>query len=907
MSGTIAARAASDLPAARGRGAFGGGWGGWRLALRMARRDVRRDRGRSWFVWLMIAVPVSLIAALQVWIASTELSPMERAELETGGNQARITWAWNPFEPQLNDLGQVVPAEDSELAEPRLPPGWGTSLAAKRSAVARLLGRPVVPITTSGAEFGVSGLPVALLGVSPDPATAEMVRLIEGRMPASPGEVLVTTHGMRAGIPSSGTIELAFGSTHAPYTVVGRAEARIPGSYELIAPPETLNEEVGFVVPGDRPVTWEDAQRLAGYGFQTTSLEIVARPPYPLPSSGPGFGMGEVALVVGLVEVALLVGPAFAIGAARQRRSLALAALSGANPRQLRRVALGQALLLGSTATLAGTLAGAGAAIALWPVLTSDPAEVAGPLEVPAGYLVLLLALGTATALGSAWVTARGLGRLALVTALNGTARSAPSRRGPSIAGALLLGLGMVAAWWPLTRGNDQSSTTGLVWLAGGLAVLAGLLLGTPALLGALARLGGNAPATLRMALRDLARHRGRATAIVASVAGGVLALAAVWTIMASAEANEARDYVPATLPGRASVEFSSGGGAGLAGLEATIRSVDPRLRTTRLAGATAIKPGTDDETMEIAGLRNGCSFDDLGISGPVSPQCRSLMAYPRFGILVGETADLVRLFGLDAAQADALARGRLLVNTDPVQGPGGATVNEVRAGRLHLAYLDYEVGKAPRTVRVPATAITTAVVGRGVPPARYSVLASISTAEALGWSVRAWQVVVEDPDGPIAPAAEQRLRDALAAPGVSLTVERGFVPTPQPALWLVAGTLALLAVIGAAMSSILATAELRPFLATFTAIGASPTLTRRLAMTQSAVLALLASGLGSMLGLALGVPAGLVLTGWNGGEPIVVVPWVAAGLFVVAVPLIAGAVAAVATPARHPIGRRVD
>ena len=54
-------------------------------------------------------------------------------------------------------------------------------------------------------------------------------------------------------------------------------------------------------------------------------------------------------------------------------------------------------------------------------------------------------------------------------------------------------------------------------------------------------------------------------------------------------------------------------------------------------------------------------------------------------------------------------------------------------------------------------------------------------------------------------------------------------------------------------------------------------------------------------------IPAGLVLTGWNGGEPIVVVPWVAAGLFVVAVPLIAGAVAAVATPARHPIGRRVD
>ena len=111
---------------------------------------------------------------------------------------------------------------------------------------------------------------------------------------------------------------------------------------------------------------------------------------------------------------------------------------------------------------------------------------------------------------------------------------------------------------------------------------------------------------------------------------------------------------------------------------------------------------------------------------------------------------------------------------------------------------------------------------------ARYSVLASTTTAASLGWSVNGWQLLVDDPDGPITPETEGALREALATPGIHFQVERGFVPEPQPVLWLIAGTLALLAVIGAAMSTILAAAELRPFLATFAAVGAPPTLTRR-------------------------------------------------------------------------------
>ncbi|MFT4295499.1 MAG: hypothetical protein QM582_08810 [Micropruina sp.] len=899
MSTVVAARTASDVPLGPAQPRARSWWTGWRLALRMARRDVRRDRGRSWFVWLMIAVPVAILAAAQVLTASFDLSPIERARLITGGNQAAIAWAWEPFDPELNSFGVVGPSVDHPSAEARTPPGWGESLASKAAAVARLLNRPVATLTWSTPNYGAAEQGLLMLGLDPhDPALTGVIRLTDGRLPDAPNEVLVTSRGAAEGIPAAGPATITFGRIKTDVTVVGRADVQLLGSYDLIGYPQQIHDELSFLVPGDRPVTWDDAVMLARYGFETTSLDIVAHPPRPLPPSGVGIGPGDVALVIGLLQVALMVGPAFAIGAARQRRSLALAALNGADPRQLRRVALGQALLLGSTATLAGTLVGTGAGIAAWPAVASSSGEAQGPLDVPVPALALLLALGVLTAMGSALVTARGLARLSLVGALRGTVRSAPGGRRGTVAGILLLGLGLVAAWWPITRLGERAPEVVFFWFGGCVAALTGFLLTTPALLGILARLGRHAPVALRIALRDLARHRGRATAVVASVAGGVLLLTVVWTLVVSVEADEARQYIPETLAGQAGVTTGTGAESGLTGLDATIRSVDPRLRITRVAGPTIPKPGTkDNETLDLVGLRKGCTAAELQARGPVRPDCRSLIAYPTTGVLVADAADLVRLFRLNATQSDALTRGRLLVNTEPIEVAGGPTVNELQKGELQVAYLDDDTSAKIRTARIPALAITSDVIARGAPPTRYSVLASTKTAAALGWETSNWRLVVDHPDGPIAPATEQRLQEALTTVGVTVKVEHGFVPSPQPVLWLISGTLALLAVIGAAMATILAAAEMRPFLATFAAVGAPPSMTRRLATTQSVVLALLASGLGSLLGMVLGAPVGMVTTGWNGEQPIVVLPWLVAGLFVIGVPLVAGAVAALSTP----------
>lgn len=90
-------------------------------------------------------------------------------------------------------------------------------------------------------------------------------------------------------------------------TIVGRAATHLTYVPDLITQPGPDAEELEFLISGDRPVTYPDAERLARHGFQTTSLHIVTHE--PLPGTGLGFGIGDLAAAGGLIEVALLVGP----------------------------------------------------------------------------------------------------------------------------------------------------------------------------------------------------------------------------------------------------------------------------------------------------------------------------------------------------------------------------------------------------------------------------------------------------------------------------------------------------------------------------------------------------------------------------------------------------------------------
>ena len=74
-------------------------------------------------------------------------------------------------------------------------------------------------------------------------------------------------------------------------------------------------------------------------------------------------------VVMALLEVVLLAGPAFAVGARRQSRTLALMAASGGTPKQARRVILAGGWCWAATAAAFGVVLGVVVGWALLPVV----------------------------------------------------------------------------------------------------------------------------------------------------------------------------------------------------------------------------------------------------------------------------------------------------------------------------------------------------------------------------------------------------------------------------------------------------------------------------------------------------------------------------------------------------------
>jgi putative ABC transport system permease protein len=898
----------------------------------MARRDIRRAPGRSLFTWLMIFLPVTAICAIQVVIASNSVSDTEWLDLRLGAAQAVLTQTGSAFEPSYSNPGQTVSGGDQEgesgsgkgSTTVRPVPGWGGSVTQQRDATATLLKRTVVALTLSTLVRGDSGRSIETLGVDfSDLKAAGFVHDLRGRVPRGATEALVSPSGLAAGVPSSGSVTLTRSDgTGATFTIVGTAQAQADGPVQLITVGEAKPDRVLFFVFGGAPIGWEEAVRLADYGFEVTSRDLLAHPPAdwsPGNSEQLQLFLGTLITVAALLEVALVVGPAFAIGAAHQRRSLALAATNGATTSHLRRAAVGQAVLLGISAAVLGTAVGAAAGALTYGWLAGDPGQTHGPLEFPLLQLGLVLGLGTLTAIISALVTSRGLGRLDLVSALRGSVRPAPPRRGAPIIGGLMAGAGLAGVWMAITL---PALVYPWVWTVSALAVLVGSILVVPWLLRLASRFSGRTPISVRMALRDTARQHGRATSTVAAVLAGSLILAAVWTLYASGDANSARRYHPSLPAGQASLPFNDQpSAASMASAKAAALGVEPRLKISVLSALNS-SPDEADGTSNrgFMALRTGCTVEQT--AAPDTPAACSSLGGGWYGdaILSGSVDDLTTAFGLDAAQHRALSDSMLLAVTEaaPDATASGVAADQWARTDITDGQVRFITGaEKPQVYLVPAQALPASVLEHGAVRTRYGAIISSDAAEKLGWAVSYSWLQVADPSGPISADLESRLNTALApwmvqpdAWWAGIQVERGFEPTEQPVLLGVTAALIVLLLVAAVTATVLSTNELRPFLGTFAAVGASPGLSRRLAGVQGALL----TGIGCVLGAAVGGFIAAPLAALSTAEvqtnaplpPIVTFPWLLIGVLVLATPLAAGLTAALCTPARARLGKRV-
>ena len=150
---------------------------------------------------------------------------------------------------------------------------------------------------------------------------------------------------------------------------------------------------------------------------------------------------------LGLLEVVLLAGAAFAVGARRQTRELGLVGASGGSARHVRRIVLAQGLVLGGCGAALGVAAGFLIAVAgrpLWERLEDGRilSWEFGPWEIAAAAMI-----GMLSGLAAAVIPAVGAGRMRPVDALAERFRTSRSaRRRTTLVGIALVAAGVLLA-----------------------------------------------------------------------------------------------------------------------------------------------------------------------------------------------------------------------------------------------------------------------------------------------------------------------------------------------------------------------------------------------------------------------------------------------------------------------------
>lgn len=826
----------------------------------------------------MIAIPVTVICAAQVVLASADVSPREQLDLRLAGNQAVLTRLGEAFSPTFDGVGSTVATGDQRY-ERKGVPGWGDRLSSHASALSRLLNRPVAVETIDDLQAGPRRVGVSRVGVDPgQPGTSAVMTLLSGRFPQRDDEVMVTEAGLAAGLPDAGRLSVFVGLADSPrtLTVVGTAQATLDETVALAGLPQAVDGEVRFLIGGG-PLDWDEAVDLARYGFVTGSRAIADDPPSaPLTQAQASRAFYNSLLTAGaFTQVALLIAPAFAIGAGKRRRHLALVAMNGGDRTQLRRIALGQGALLGVTAAACGLGIGVVVGVVAWSAFSADPSQVHGPLEVPPVAVTLVGVLGVATPLVAALLSARGLSRLDLVSALRGTAlppTPGPRRTWLGVA-AIVVGIGLV--WLAPQVLAGEGAFIFWLWCGGAGALVAGSLLLVPTLLTAIAAGVRHSGAELRMAARDAARQGGRAVATLAAVLTGGLILSVLWTIVLSFDANAARGYRPDVPVGQATIEIPSHPSARPQRLAAAIEATSSSLHVAEFGQVSGWGPADEPGVLAVVGP--GC--DPAEVADEPPRQCRSLSTSSSLlgaAILVGEFAELTSAFGLDDDQQATLREGGILVNTATANGADPRwSEHSISKGTVVIGEYGNDGTGSARLVTLPAAGIDSQTLARAAAPTRFGALVTTATASERRWVTGSRWLQVIPVSGAIRPTIEQQLVHLASSwdPAATVRVERGYTAEPQPLLWLATGVAIVLAVIAAALATTLSVGQMQPFLRTLTAVGAAPTFTRRFAAIQAAGLAFIGTALGCLSGVLVAAPLVIAVTGRDETSPTLAIP----------------------------------
>jgi putative ABC transport system permease protein len=873
----------------------------WRLPLRLARRDALRHRARSVLVLVMIALPVLAVTAADVLAQTSTVSGAESVDRRMGAAAALVSVSDGVSEvKQLPDPDDCCPSMD----------GDGTSPAPTAEQISSLLdGATLVELRHGEVEIRTAKgqAPVDVTEVDlADPVTAGLVELRSGRLPRSPGEVVVNQAVLDAGYEVGDPVELAADDAPADPRIVGVAESTTIRTYPAAAGP------LGAFGVGDAgtsqwlvdggPVSWATVRQLNQVGATVASRAVITDPPpaSEIPAEVRATqGTDDAALAVlglivimALIEVVLLAGPAFAVSARKQQRSLALMAATGGTPKQSRRVIVAGAFVLGSLAAVLGVVLGIGVARLLQPLLQSRSDTWFGPFEVPWTHLVGVAGFGMLSAFLAALVPAYLASRQDVVAVLAGRrGDKAPSLRSPLL-GLVLLGVGIAgSAYGAVGRSSGE-----FVIAFSAIPAVLGMILLVPVVLAGLARLSGRLPLVVRYAVRDANRHRTRTVPAVSAVAATVAGVVALGSGVTSDEAEAQATYTPSVADGVGIVQVYAPDPPWTAMHDVVVREL-PDATVTEQQGLSDYGSFTEIRTGEELTLMS--SAQSVGASFMVSGDALPLG-------LIGICAE-------DAARASSmLSQGGVVAFVTSGGGPDGSRVRVVR----HT--YDPDTGEDTGTTRTAAPAAFLEVPETWLGPA--AVIAP-SVAEQLDAAVETVSLAVTGVT--ITEQQEEAVDEALAAvvPDSGLYVERGYQPddatvVAQLILILLGGVLMLG---GTLTATFLALSDARPDLATLAAIGASPRTRRGVAAAYAVVVGVVGAVLGAAVGFVPGIAVAWPLTKTTSGGgvpgeevfttvgPFLDIPWLMILGLVVVLPAVTALVVGLFARSRLPLVARLD
>ncbi|MFF7204038.1 FtsX-like permease family protein [Streptomyces sp. NPDC008141] len=943
----------------------------WRAAIRIARRDAWRYKGRSFLVLAMIALPILGVSAADLTLRSAELSTAQTMERKLGAADARLDDPGMGGSPLMQSPNGDNYMPVGNFDNRPYPEGKGDVSKALPA------GSTSLPDTTGRAKLrtahGLLNTEVREIKAS-DPLVKGMLTVTDGRFPTKDDEVAATTHFLENSDLKVGSKVTARGLDR-EYTIVGAYELpdaldadqinALPGA--LLTPLDKALEKTGlpsssssttYLVKVSGGFTWNMVKAANAKGVKVESRAVALDPPadsevplfqqegwgnFEQSTAAKAAALAAAGTVVGLamLEICLLAGPAFAVGARRSRRQLGLVGANGGDRRHIRAIVLSGGLVIGIAAAVVGTILGLLLTFALRPVLENYMGARFGSFDIRPLELLGIGLLAVFTGVMAALVPAITSSRQSVLASLTGRRGVRKSSRVLPVIGLVAVTLGAAIALYGSTM-TDQ-----FIVVAGGSALAElGIVALTPALVGLFGRTGRILPLSPRLALRDAVRNRGRTAPAVAAVLAAVAGTVAVATYAASTDAQSKADYEARLPHGAVSVMIDEDGGRDVPSVRASVQKllpVDVRADVDRVsvgkAGCSMYDGGEGCGRYEvIVPLANQCPLWRTDPAHPnddpsekfskaerrklaKDPRCLTSdeVSYTDSGLLVGD-AKLMQVLGIDDPAAEkALAAGQIVSfdkrNVDTKGKIGIRLITDTKA-----ADEAQEKGKeAPGELKsFPAYQVDAQQKSYGV-----AMIMSPATAKAAGVRTVPFGAYYSTDK---MPSSEQRqqLDAELDKTGseVNLHVEEGY--TSENSIILLALTVfAGLITIGAAgIATGLAQADAEADLKTLAAVGAPPRVRRTLSGFQCGVVA----AMGVVLGSAAGVlPAiGLRLTekrqelkwyeqaldqGYAGSDSLpyvpILVPWATLAALLIAVPVGAALLAALVTRSRGALSRR--